>query len=191
MGRVLTGLVLALLLASCGGGYKAPPDNLENACSILDQRPQYKRAFKKTERRWGAPTHVQMALIYYESSFRSNARTPHRYALGVLPMGRQSSAFGYSQAIDGTWEDYKRATGRNGARRDRMRDASDFIGWYLNETYERHGVPKDDARRQYLAYHEGHGGFARGSYRSKSWLMRTADKVQARSEMYERQLASC
>ena len=32
------------------------------------------------------------------------------------------------------------------------------------------GVPLHDAYNQYLAYHEGKAGYARGSYRGKSWL---------------------
>ena len=113
-----------------------------------------------------------MATIYQESKFIGNARTPFRYALGVIPMGRQSSAYGYAQALDGTWDDYRRATGRWGAKRDRIRDATDFMGWYMHETTERLGIAKHDARNQYLAYHEGRTGYARGSYNAKPWLLR-------------------
>ena len=180
-----------VLVASCGSGNYSAPRNLDNACSIVDQRPKYLRAMKKTERRWDVPVHVQMATIYQESKFIGNARTPFRYALGVIPMGRQSSAYGYSQALDGTWDEYKRATGKRRAKRDRIGDATDFMGWYMNKTRERNGIPLTDAKNQYLAYHEGHTGYARGSYRSKSWLLRVADEVGFRSQMYQRQLASC
>ncbi|MCL6284623.1 lytic transglycosylase [Ruegeria sp. 2012CJ41-6] len=191
MSRYLSALMLALLLASCGGGSSTPPRNLDNACSIAKQRPEYMKAFRKTERKWGVPVHVQMATIYQESRYKSNARTPHKYALGVIPMGRQSSAFGYSQALDGTWDEYKRETRKRSAKRNRMRDASDFIGWYMNKSLSRNGIPLHDTRNQYLAYHEGHTGFARGSYNSKSWLLRVANKVDARGEMYRQQLAFC
>jgi len=191
MSRPLSALIIVLLLASCGGGYKAPPRNLDNACSILAQRPKYKRAFRATERKWGVPMHVQMAIIYQESKFRSDARTPHRYVLGVLPMGRVSSAYGYSQALDGTWKEYKNATGRRRAKRDRMRDASDFMGWYMTRSYERNRISLTDARNQYLAYHEGHAGYARGSHKRKSWLLRVASDVERRSNTYRAQLDSC
>lgn len=184
-------MVLMLLLASCGGGYKAPPHNLDDACSIITQRPEYRKAFKATERRWGVPAHVQMATIYHESRYRADARTPFQYVLGVIPMGRQSSAFGYSQALDGTWDQYREEARRRSAKRDRMRDASDFVGWYMTKTYEKNGIALTDARNQYLAYHEGHAGYARGSYRQKSWLLRVADQVQARADMYQAQLARC
>ncbi len=191
MSRIIVALILLLAVASCGGGYNSPPRNLDNACSIIKQRPEYLKAFRATERRWGVPVHVQMATIYHESRFDGDARTPHRYLLGVIPMGRQSSAYGYSQALDGTWDDYRRATGKRRAKRDRIRDASDFMGWYMNRTREKNGIPLYDARNQYLAYHEGHTGYARGTYRSKSWLIRVADKVEDRSLMYQAQLAAC
>lgn len=191
MSRILGAMLLALMLASCGVGHKTPPRNLDDACSIADQRPNYMRAFRATEREWGAPVSVQMAIIYHESAFRSDARTPFRFVLGVIPMGRQSSAFGYGQALDGTWDEYRRETGNRNARRDRIRDASDFIGWYMNKSRIRNGIALNDARNQYLAYHEGHTGFARGSYRSKPWLLRVADRVDARARMYERQLRTC
>lgn len=191
MSRPLCVMILALMLSSCGGGYKAPPRDLDNACSIADQRPKYVRAFKATERRWGVPVAVQMATIYQESRFRGDARTPFRYALGIIPMGRQSSAFGYSQALDGTWDDYRRETGHRRAKRDDIRDATDFIGWYMNRSREKNGIALSDAKNQYLAYHEGHSGFSRGSYKSKSWLMRTADEVEARAVLYNSQLSRC
>jgi hypothetical protein len=191
MSRTLWILIAALVLASCGGGYKSPPGNLDDACSIAKQRPQYVRAFKATERKWGVPVPVQMATIYQESRFRGDARTPYRYVLGVIPRGRQSSAFGYSQALDGTWDEYRADTGKRRAKRDNIRDATDFMGWYMNKTLEKNGVPLTDARNQYLAYHEGHTGFSRGTYKRKSWLVRVASDVETRAILYASQLSRC
>lgn len=191
MSRHFRALIVLLLVAACGGGNNSAPRNLNDACSILNQRPKYARAFKATERRWGVPAHVQMAIIYQESKFIANARTPYRYVLGVLPMGRQSSAFGYAQALDATWDGYRRATGRWGADRNDIFDATDFMGWYMNETRERNGISLHDSRNQYLAYHEGHTGYARGSYRSKSWLLRVSGEVASRADTYRGQLANC
>ena len=184
-------LAIVALVASCGGGNYKAPRNLDNACAIVTERPAYLRAMKKSERRWGIPVHVQMATIHQESKFIGDARTPHRYLLGVIPIGRQSSAYGYSQALDGTWEEYVEKTGNRRARRDRIDDATDFMGWYMDGSARRLGISKLDATSQYLAYHEGRGGYARGSYRSKGWLMNVANRVGSRSETYRVQLASC
>ena len=191
MSRTLRAMILVLLVASCGGGQSSAPRNLDNACSLLKERPQYLKAFRKVERKWGVPMHVMMATIHQESKFVADARTPFRYVAGVIPMGRQSSAYGYSQALDGTWDEYRKDQNRRTAKRNRINDATDFMGWYFNETQRRNGVPLHDARNQYLAYHEGHTGFARGSYNRKSWLVGVAGKVEARSFMYRDQIGAC
>ena len=191
MGRYLRALMMFVVLASCGGGDYSAPRDLNNACAILDQRPTYGRAFKATERRWGVPVAVQMATIYQESKFVGNARTPFHWTLGVIPMGRQSSAYGYAQALDATWAEYQRETGGWSRKRDDIADATDFMGWYMTKTQARNGVSLGDARNQYLAYHEGHTGFARQSYLSKSWLMRIAGEIENRALMYDAQLSSC
>lgn len=191
MNKVFGALTLLLVLAACGSGNHTPPRNLDNACSIVTQRPKYLRAFKATERKWGVPVHVQMAIIHQESKFDGDARTPQQFVLGVIPVGRQSSAYGYGQALDGTWDDYKAATGKNRARRDRIDDATDFMGWYMNQTKRRNGVGLSDTRNQYLAYHEGHTGYARGSHRSKPWLLKVATRVSTRANAYQAQLSNC
>ncbi len=184
-------IAIVMMVASCGGGASQPPRNLDNACLLVREKPQYYSAMKRTESRWGIPVHVQMATIHQESRFVGNAKTPHRYVLGVIPVGRQSSAYGYSQALDSTWDDYRKDVGRYGAKRNRIQDATDFMGWYMDGSTRRLGIAKTDARNQYLAYHEGRSGYANGSHNSKGWLMAVADKVAARAEMYRGQLASC
>ena len=191
MSKTLRALIIVLLVASCGGGQTSAPRGLDDACTILQQRPEYYRAFRAAERRWGVPVHVQMATIHQESKFVADARTPFKYVLGVIPMGRQSSAFGYSQALDATWDEYRNAQGRRSAKRDRIKDATDFMGWYMNQSRDRNGIALSDARNQYLAYHEGHSGFSRQSYNSKAWLVAVAGKVDARAQMYQGQIAGC
>ena len=191
MSRLLRASILLLLLASCGGGRYSAPRNLDDACAILRERPKYHRAMKATERKWGVPVAVQMAVIHQESKFIGNAKTPHRFALGIIPMGRQSSAYGYSQALDGTWEEYQKTEGGRRAKRDDIGDATDFMGWYMDESSRSLGISKGDAEAQYLAYHEGRTGYASQSYLGKPWLVDVAAAVGARSEMYAGQLAGC
>ena len=52
----------------------------------------------------------------------------------VIPFKRPSSSFGYSQAVIGTWEQYKKETDSPLATRARFKDSVDFIGWYINKT---------------------------------------------------------
>jgi hypothetical protein len=190
MGRLIRAAALLLLVASCGGNFSAPR-NLDDACALAQERPRYMRAMQAAERRWQVPVHVQMATIHQESRFIGDARTPFRYTLGVIPMGRMSSAYGYAQAIDATWREYQTEMRRPSSRRDRIEDATDFMGWYMDKAEKGLGIPKTDARNQYLAYHEGRTGFARQSYNAKPWLIAVAGRVADRAARYEAQLAAC
>lgn len=191
MSRAIRALILLMLVASCGSRNYSAPRELDNACSIVNQHPDYLRAFKATQRKWDVPVPVIMAIIYQESKFIGNNRPPHRYALGVIPVGRQSSAYGYSQALDGTWEEYQDDHGGRRARRDNIRDATDFMGWYMAQSRDRLGIPMTNARNHYLAYHEGRTGYSRGSYNSKGWLLRISQEVADRAVLYDVQLRQC
>ena len=191
MSRLFRAAILLAFLASCGGGNFSAPRNLDNACAIVDERPQYFRAMQDTERKWGVPVPVLMAIIHQESKFVGNARTPHRFALGIIPMGRQSSAYGYSQALDGTWDEYRDDQNRRGARRDRIEDATDFMGWYMAQSREKLGISLGDAETQYLAYHEVRTGYANGSHNDKPWLIEVAARVGTRAQTYSDQLTTC
>jgi hypothetical protein len=178
-------------LSACAGGER-PPSTVANACQIQAERPQWFRAMDQTERRWGVPVGLQLATIARESSFVRDARPMKR--VGFFLFSRKvprSSAYGYSQALDGTWDGYLQGTGRRRADRSDFADSSDFIGWYMNSNARRNGVALNDAYNQYLAYHEGQAGYARGSYRSKAWLAPVARDVQAWARLYEAQLARC
>lgn len=191
MSSFFRAMVLLVILGSCTSGYGTAPRDLDNACSIVNERPEYLRAFKATERKWGVPIPTIMAMIYQESKFISNNRPPHQYALGVIPIGRQSSAVGYSQALDGTWKEYQQQQGGRNTSREDIGDATDFMGWYMTDTVRETGVPLGDTRNQYLAYHDGRTGYLRGTWRRKPWLIRIAGEVSQRAVTYERQLRSC
>lgn len=187
--RLRLSLVLGLLmLAACS---TAPPRNINNACAIFSEYDDWFDDASEASRRWGVPVPVLLAIIRQESSFQSDAQPPRSRILWIIPGPRPSSAYGYSQALDGTWDWYLQATGNHGADRDDFEDAVDFVGWYVNETWRRNGVAKNDAYRQYLAYHEGHGGYARGTYRQKPWLLKVARKVSQQADRYRAQLAQC
>jgi hypothetical protein len=132
-----------------------------------------------------------MSIIRQESSFEFNAKPPRGKLLGFIPWRRPSDAYGYAQALDSTWNMYKDDTGRRFANRDDFSDAIDFVGWYTNKSQKTVGISKWDPYNQYLAYHEGQGGWARKTYRSKSWLKQTAKRVDYRAKEWGTQLARC
>lgn len=184
-------LVLLVVVGSCASRIDPRPSNIRNACVIKAEQPKWIAAAKQTEAKWGVPVAVQLATIWRESRFVGDARTPRKYRFGFIPAGRQSSAFGFSQALDGTWDEYRSESGNRRGRRDRFDDATDFIGWYMNLTKKRNGISLNNAYHQYLAYHEGHTGYRRGSYRKKAFLLRAAREVEAQAVQYQVQLATC
>ena len=186
--RISYFVAIALLLSAC---ISARPANTQNVCSMFEQRHSWYRAAERTHDRWGVPVHVTMAFIYQESSFQARARPERTRILWVIPWTRPSTARGYAQALDSTWNDYRRETGNSSARRSSFADAVDFIGWYNNHSVRRSQIPLNDARNLYLAYHEGHTGFNRGTYQDKQWLLNVANNVQANATRYEQQYAGC
>lgn len=160
-------------------GVDQAPTSLDDACVLLAENPHWKAGLTAASDKWGTPPHVKLGIIWQESRFQARARA------------KTSTAFGYPQAINGTWAWYQEANGRSGARRDNFADAVDFIGWYMSRTEKVNGVSFNDTYRQYLAYHEGHGGFRNGSFRNKSDLLSIARRVEARAETYRGQLRNC
>ena len=114
-----------------------------------------------------------------------------RFFLGFIPYGRPSDAYGYPQALDSTWAAYKRDTGQTFVSRSDFGDAMDFIQWYMHQTWKTNRIPQTDAYRHYLNYHEGQGGYARGSYKNKAWLIKVSRKVEWRAQRYAAQLQQC
>jgi len=186
--RFFTVMVLGLLLAACS---TPQPKNIKNVCSMYDEYYDWYLAADTVEQRWGIPPHVTMAFIYQESKFIDDARPPWQWFMWIIPMGRASSAYGYAQALDGTWEEYQRQTENWGADRDEFEDAVDVIGWYNNKSIKRNRINPNDAYSLYLAYHEGQGGFARGTYKKKQWLLNVARKVDGMAQAYKGQLTGC
>ncbi|EKO3932202.1 hypothetical protein GAW91_002840 [Vibrio fluvialis] len=176
-----------LLLAGCA---TSPPSKQNNLCEIFREKPQWYEDAVEMQDEWGTPIQIAMAIIKQESSFRHDAKPPKDYLLGFIPWGRVSSAYGYAQAQDPAWDDFQRATDYGGSRTN-FDDSLMFIGWYTSETQKTLGVSKWDTYHQYLAYHEGRGGFKRKSYQSKPTLIKVARKVEQQAKDYGWQLKQC
>ena len=186
--RIIFLLLCVPLLHAC---LSSPPRNAENICQIFREKDDWYDDSKDAFEQWGVPIHVQMAIMYQESHFVAAAQPPRPWLLGIIPWFRSSSAYGYAQAQDGTWDDYIDSSGNWGADRDDFSDASDFIGWYCTVSSHRLGISKWDTNKLYLAYHEGNGGYQRKSYLSKPWLVRIAKKVHRKATRYRAQLKAC
>jgi hypothetical protein len=181
-------LCLTLSLAAC---VTSPPREPDNLCAIFFEKDDWYDDAADARDEWGSPIPVMMAIMHQESSFKAKAKPPRKKIFGFIPGPRPSDAYGYSQAKKSTWKEYKRSAGRYGADRDDFADAIDFIGWYNYQSHRRSGISRSDPYRLYLAYHEGHGGYNRGTYKRKQWLQGVARKVERRAGTYTAQLAVC
>lgn len=173
-----------LFLSAC---HPSRPDNINDACAIYSEYPEWLLIGEKVKKRWGTPLSLQLAIIYTESRFKATAR-PGR---GPLSVFHKSSALGYAQALNAVWRRYVHKTNQLAADRESFSDASDFIGWYTHNTKKRLGLPYSNAYRHYLAFHEGLGGYSSGSYLHKHHIMHIAKKTQERAKRYHRQLLAC
>ena len=158
---------------------------------MLAEKPGWYDAVKDASDSWDVTEGLILSFIRQESSFVADAKPPRTKILWVLPGPRASSAYGYPQAKDGTWGDYRRDTRSYLAKRDKFRDAVDFVGWYVDRAYRIARIPKSDAYKHYLAYHEGVGGFERGTFKSKRWLIGVARRVDQMAKTYDSQLDGC
>ena len=178
-------LFLFFLISACS----SIPKNTADGCSIFSERYLWYKYAKKTEIKWGTPIYIQLAIIKMESDFDWLAKPERTKIFKVIPYKRPSSSFGYSQAVKGTWKLYKIETGNKFATRTRFKDSVDFIGWYTNKTEKILKIPKKDAFRQYVAYHEGWGNYK--NYKNNQKIIILAKKVEKQSKKYRLQLKKC
>ena len=178
-------LFLFFLISACS----SIPKNTADGCSIFSERYLWYKYAKKTERKWGTPIYIQLAIIKMESDFDWLAKPERTKIFKVIPYKRPSSSFGYSQAVKGTWKQYKIETGNKFATRTRFKDSVDFIGWYTSKTEKILKISKKDAFRQYIAYHEGWGNYK--NYKKNQKIILLARKVENQSKKYKIQLNNC
>lgn len=189
--RLLMVLCVVLAVSGCAAFAPNPPEDQSNICEIFREQPSWYDYAQESEEKWGTPIATQMSFIQQESSFRSHVRPDRKYYLGFIPGPRPSSAKGYAQAQDPVWEEYEDQAGSLFARRTHMKHATDFIGWYNRRSQQQAGISLSNPEHLYYAYHEGAGGYQRGTYRSKSHVLRAGSQVAARANRYQAQLNAC
>ena len=188
----LSAFATAMLLLGLHACSSTPPARPDNICEVFDEKRGWYKHAHAAQKEWGLPIPVGMAFIHKESSYQSDARPEREKLLWVIPWKRPSSAYGYAQATNEAWSDYKNDTGTGWFKaRDDMRDALDFVGWYSDRSQQLCGIGREDAFNLYLAYHEGHGGYNRGAYRQRPGLIEVAERVQRRADLYRRQGRNC
>jgi hypothetical protein len=170
-------IVPLLALPACASA----PSQINDICAVFSQQDgwfnDWHSAAQRTERKYGVPVPVLMATVRKESGFKSNAKPPRTKLFGVIPWKRQSSAYGYSQALDGTWAQYQREAGGFAARRNNFADAVDFVGWYHAKTADTYGVAL------------GWNGFKRGSWNGS--VQNYARDTDEMARNYAAQLQQC
>ena len=185
LNKKLLFIFLFFLISACS----SIPKNTADGCSIFYEKYFWYKHTKKTEKKWKVPTYIQLAIIKTESDFNWLAKPKRLKLFKVIPYKRPSSSFGYSQAVKGTFKQYKNETGNKLARRTRFKDSVDFIGWYMNKTEKILKIPKTDVYRQYIAYHEGWGNYK--NYKNNKKVIILAKRVTAQAEKYRKQIKQC
>tara|TARA_B100000686_G_scaffold320143_1_gene371504 strand:- start:24 stop:638 length:615 start_codon:yes stop_codon:yes gene_type:complete len=179
--------IILLFLVSCTSVPKYP----SNACKIFGEKYLWYKHTKKSSEVYGAPIHIILAFVSKESGFNRWAKPKRKRLFKVIPYKRPSSSFGYSQAVNKTWELYKTETNNPLALRARFKDSVMFIGWYMRKTNKINKIPLDDAYRQYLNYYLGWGNYAKKIYKTDKKSIIYAKSVQKKSKIYKNQLREC
>jgi hypothetical protein len=180
-------LFILFFLASCSSVPKYP----QNACKIFGQNYLWYKSVKKSSEKYGAPMYIILAFVNKESGFNRWAKPKRKKLFKIVPYKRPSSSFGYSQAVNKTWELYKTETNSPLALRARFKDSVMFIGWYMKKTKKINKVPLNDSYRQYLNYYLGWGNYAKKTYKTDKKAIIYAKKVEKLSKIYKNQLLEC
>ena len=179
--------IIFIFIASCSSIPKYP----SNACKIFGERYLWYKHTKKSSEIYGAPIHIILAFVNKESGFNRWAKPKRTKIFKVVPYKRPSSSFGYSQAVNKTWEMYKIDTNNPLALRTRFKDSVMFIGWYIRKTNKFNKVPLNDSFNQYLNYYLGWGDYSKKVYKTDKKSIIFAKSVQKQSNTYKKQLKEC
>tara|TARA_Y100000590_G_scaffold329509_1_gene374215 strand:- start:344 stop:949 length:606 start_codon:yes stop_codon:yes gene_type:complete len=179
--------IIFFFFISCTSVPKYPA----NACKIFGEKYLWYKHAKNSSEKYGAPVHTILAFVNKESGFNRWAKPKRKKLFKVLPYKRPSSSFGYSQAVNKTWELYKTETNNSLALRTRFKDSVMFIGWYMNKTNKINKIPFNDPYRQYLNYYLGWGSYSKGAYKKDKKAIILAKNVEKQSNTYRKQLIEC
>ena len=187
LNKKLIYFILFFFISACSSVPKYP----QNACKIFGENYLWYKAIKKSSEKYDAPVYMILAFINKESGFNRWAKPKRTKLFKIVPYKRPSSSFGYSQAVNKTWELYKTETNNPLALRTRFKDSVMFIGWYINKTNKINKISFNDAYRQYLNYYLGWGNYSKEVYKTDKKAIIYAKKVEKQSKVYKSQLKEC
>ena len=179
--------IIFLFVVSCS----SVPKYSENACKIFDEKYLWYKHSKKSSEKWGVPIEIILAVIHKESGFVRFARPKRTKLFKIIPYRRPSSSFGFSQAVDKTWELYKTENEKPIALRISFKSSVDFVGWYFWKTNKINKISLNNAYSLYLNYYLGWGNYAKKTYKTDRKAIIFAKSVEKQSRIYKNQLREC
>ena len=187
LNRNLIFFIIFFLLSSCSSIPKYP----QNACKIFGENYLWYKSIKKSSETYGAPVYMILAFVNKESGFNRWAKPKRHKLFKIIPYKRPSSSFGYSQAVNKTWELYKTETDNPLALRTSFKNSVMFIGWYIKKTNKINKISLNDSYRQYLNYYLGWGNYSKKTYKTDKKAIIYAKSVEKQSNIYKKQLREC
>jgi len=187
LNRNLIYLIIFFFIASCSSVPKYPQD----ACKIFGEKYFYLKYTRAASKKWGVPISTILAVINKESGFKRFAKPPRHKLFKIIPYRRPSSSFGFSQAINKTWELYKKENNKPTALRISYRSSSDFVGWYFWKANKINKVSLSNTRDLYLNYYLGFSAYKNKAYRTDKKAIIFAMSVEKQAKVYKNQLREC
>ena len=179
--------IIFFIVASCSSVPKYP----QNACKIFEEKYFYLKYTRAASKKWGVPISSILAVINKESGFRRFAKPKKLKIFKIIPYRRPSSSLGFSQAVNKTWDLYKKENNKPAALRISYKSSSDFIGWYFWKANKINKVSLNNTRDLYLNYYLGFSAYKNKAYRTDKKAIIFAKSVEKQAKIYKSQLREC
>ena len=187
LSRNLIYFIIFFFIASCSSVPKYP----QNACKIFGEKYFYLKYSRAASKKWGAPISSILAVINRESGFKRFAKPKRTRLFKIIPYRRPSTSLGFSQAVDKTWDLYKKENNKLAALRISFSSSSDFVGWYFWKTNKINKISFTNTRDMYLNYYLGWGAYKNKTYRTDKKAIIFAKSVEKQAKIYKSQLQEC
>ena len=187
LNRNLIYFFIFFVLVSCTSVPKYP----QNACKIFGEKYSYLKYTRAASKKWNVPISSILAVINKESGFKRFAKPKRTKLFKIIPYRRPSSSLGFSQAVNKTWDLYKKENNKPIALRISFKNSSDFIGWYFWKTNKINKVSLKDTRNMYLNYYLGWGAYKNKAYKKDRKAIIFATSVEKQAKIYKSQLHGC